>query len=324
MAPRIEFSEENVKKNDYDYPKFKLDKKGELARVAILESPVAEFVHNLRKPKLVGGIPEKETKTRFRDGTKYEDYKYEFVSRPICLGDYGVLEQDGSDPDKCPICAEAKKSDRFSAPQRRFALHVVKYETKPNSTEVKEPFGATTQVWSFTDKVFSKLYGFKQEGFNLSNHDILLKCENPTFSGYEISIAMKGEWTANDERKSYIKSLMSKDNLAPDLSIFCGSKKSEKSIEFDIRAVNEAWDIAQGVRTVSATDASMAGVGSLSLSEGLDELLDNNSADSWAPSAEAHPSEAPSPVTSFDELTGDSSSEGASGVDGFEDLLNNL
>lgn len=332
--PRVEFSEENVKKNDYDYPKFKLDKKNEVARIAILESPVAEFVHNIRKPKLVGGIPEKEIKSR-RDGSQYEDYKYEFVSRPICLGDYGVLEQDGSDPDKCPICAEAKKSDRFSAPQRRFALHVVKYETKANTTEVKEPFGASTQVWSFTDKVFSKLYGFKKEGYDLRKHDLLLKCENPAFAGYEITPAMKGEWLANEERKDYIKALMQKDNLAPDLSIFCGSKKSEKSIEYDIRAVNEAWDIATGVRSVSATDSAMSSVGSsLALTDSLDDLLgsEDKDADGWALPGTEHASEktAPQPATSFDDLTGGDSlassvaSSDSSEDDGFEDLLKNL
>lgn len=316
--PRVEFSEENVKKNDYDYPKFKLDKKGEVARIAILESPVAEFVHNIRKPKLVGGIAEKETKYD-RNDKPYETYKWEFVSRPICLGDYGVLEQDGSDPDKCPICAEAKKSDRFSAPQRRFALHVVKYETKANSTEVKEPFGATTQVWSFTDKVFNKLYGFKQEGFNLQKHDILLKCENPTFAGYEISIAMKGEWTESDERKQYIKGLMSPDNLAPDLAIFCGSKKSEKNIEYDIRAVNEAWDIATGVRTISSHDAQMSSVGASagSLTDGLDNILGDNSSQK---DAEGWHVETPEPASSFEDLTGSSSKE----PDNYDDILANL
>lgn len=283
--PRIEFKSENVKKSDYDYPKFKLDKKGEQARIAILESPVAEFVHNIRKPKLVAGIPEKEVKTT-RTGQEYEDYKYEFVSRPICLGDYGVIEQDGSDPANCPICAEAKRSDRFSSPQRRFALHVVRYDTKANSTEVKEPFSARTEVYSFTDKVFTKLFSFTQEGFNLQSHDIVVTCENPAFAGYDFSITMKGEWTASDERKSYIKELLRPENLAPDLAVFCGSKKSEKGIEYDIIAVNEAWDMATGVQSRSTEDVAMSSVGSAgSLVGDLGSIMDSpsSSTDAWAP-----------------------------------------
>jgi len=325
--PRVEFTEENIKKNDYDYPKFKLDKKGEIARVAVLEAPVAEFVHNLRKPKLVGGLPQKETKSR-RDGTQYEDYVYEFVSRPICLGDYGVLSEDGSDPEHCPLCAEAKRSDRFYAPQRRFALHLLKYDTKPNSLEVKDPFGAQTLVYSFTDKVFSKLYEFKQQGFDLRKHDVIFKAENPAFHGYDISISMDGAWLANDERKKYVQALMAKENLAPDLSIFCGSKKSEKQIEFDIKAINEAWAIATGVQTISATDAAMSNIGSgASLQEGLDDLLNSGStqdkdADGWAIAT-------PEPATSLADLGIDAgqpeaSSGGASSDDDIDALLNGI
>jgi len=313
--PRVEFVEENVKKNDYDYPKFKLEKKGEIARVAVLEAPVAEFVHNLRKPKLVNGVPQKETKTK-RNGEQYEDYVYEFVARPICLGDYGVLESDGSDPDKCPICAEAKRSDRFYAPQRRFAMHLVRYETRANSAEVKEPFSARTEVYSFTDKVFGELYSFKQQGFDLRKHDIIFKAENPTFAGYNLSTTMDAEWLKSDERKKYVAGLMQADNLAPDLSIFCGSRKSEKQIEYDIRAINEAWEIATGVRTQSATDAALSTVGgNLSLVDGgLDDILgttstatpavaeDPKDSDGWAIT------DTPSEPLGFGDLTAESSS----------------
>jgi hypothetical protein len=331
--PRVAFKEENVKKNDYSYPKIKL-KKGEIARVVLLEEPWSEFVHNIRKPKLNGGVPEKEMKTRFKDGTQYEDYKYEFVSRPICLGDPAILERDGSDPAHCPVCAEATRSDKFSAPQRRFAFHVVKYETLPGKTEVKLPFQATTLLWSFTDKVFSKLFEYQQEWGDLRQRDLILKCENEPFQTYDISVAAKAEWLADDERKKLIAGLMSKENLAPDLALFCGSKKSETQIGYDIRAVNEAWAVALGQVQQSSTDAALSSVGSgsLNLSEGIDDLLtgttDAKDADGWAlpDSTES--------AGSFDELVGggdtlaasvgaddDSSSESSDELDA---LLNGL
>lgn len=295
--PKVTFSEENIQKNDYDYPKFKLGTKGEVARIAIIEDPVAEFVHNIRKPKLVGGVPEKVIKQGKKG--EYEDYVYEFVARPICLGDYSTLQQDGSDPDRCPICAEAKRSDRFSAPQRRFALHVLRYETKPNSTEVKEPFSARTEVYSFTDKVFNKFYSFKQEGFDLKTHDLVVKCENPDFAGYDFSVSMKGEWTESDSRKDYVRQLFQAENLAPDLAIFCGNKKTEKGIEYDIRAVNEAWDQALGINTQSATDSAISSVGTSLVGGDISSILDTPSAtttaDAWAtPDAE--------PAASFEDL----------------------
>ncbi len=326
--PRVEFVEANIKKNDYDYPKFKLEKKGEIARVAVLEAPVAEFVHNLRKPKLNGGVAEKEMKTGRRGD--YEDYKYEFVARPICLGDYGVLESDGSDPERCPICAEATRSDRFSAPQRRFALHLVRYETKPNSTEIKEPFSARTEVYSFTDKVFGELFGFKQQGFDLRKHDLIFKAENPAYAGYNLSPMMEAAWLSNDETKKYVAGLLSPDNLAPDLSIFGGSRKSEKQIEYDIRAVNEAWDIAQGIHSVSATDAALSSVGgAASLVGGLDDILTSSApstphdepkkdADGWAM---IDTPEEPSEALSFDTLTSSASGEDEDDIDA---LLNGI
>lgn len=274
--PRVAFREENIKKNDYSYPKLKL-KKNEIARVVLLEEPEVEYVHNIRKPKLNGGIPATEQKTR-RDNTQYEDYVYEFVGRPICLGDFATLEAEGSDPKRCPICEEALKSDKFSAPQRRFALHVVKYETQPNSTTVKLPFQATTLIWSFTDKVFTKLFEFQQEWGDLRQHDLILKCENEPFQTYDISVAAKAEWMQDDDRKELVKGIMSKENLAPDLSLYCGSKKNETQLGYDIRAVNETWAVVNGV-TSSPTDAALSSVGaSLSLGEGLDDLLGSVSA----------------------------------------------
>ena len=321
--PRVEFVEDNIKKNDYDYPKFKLDKKGEKARIAILEAPVAEFVHNLRKPKLVNGVPQKETKYK-RNGDPYEDFVYEFVSRPICLGDYGVLTEDGSDPDKCPICAEAKRTDRFYAPQRRFALHVVRYETNKN-LEAKDPFSARTEVYSFTDKVFGELFSFKQQGFNLQKHDIIVTAENPAFAGYNLQVTMEAAWLKDESTQKYVKGLFTEENLAPDLSIFCGSKKSEKQIEYDIRAINEAWDIATGVRNVSAVDAALSTVGgSMSLVDNADDLLGRGSGQGWTPGASSDDDE---PLT-FDKLAADADdSEGPvapAGGQSIEDLLKGL
>lgn len=319
--PRVEFSEENVSKNDYNYPKFKLEKKGEKARVAILESPYAEYVHNIRKPKLVGGVPQKEWKTT-KSGEKYEDYVYEFVSRPICLGDYGTLQSDGSDPDHCPVCAEAKRSDKFFGPQRRFALHLVKYDTVPGTTTVKEPFSAQTLIYSFTNKVYDELFALKGQGFDLVNHDLIFTSENPMFHGYGIQPSMEAEWQKSDERKKYIKALMSKENLAPDLAIFCGSKKSEKQLEYDIRAVNEAWEIATGVVSASAHDQALSSVGgSLDLSAGLADILGettpNTDSDGWHKEPEA--------ATSFEAL-GIGSDKPANGdsADDIEAMLRNL
>lgn len=320
--PKVAFREEYVKKNDYDYPKLKL-KKNEIARIVLLEEPVVEYVHNIRKPKLNGGVPATEQKTRFKDGSTYEDYVYEFVSRPICLGDYATLEAEGTDPKRCPICEEALKSDKFSAPQRRFALHVVKYETLPGKTEVKDPFQATTVIWSFTDRVFTKLYEFQKEWGDLRQRDLILKCENEPFQTYDISVAAKAEWMQGEDRQALVKRIMAPENLSPDITLFTGSKKTETQIGYDIRAVNETWAVINGA-TASPTDAALSSVGaSLSLGEGLDDLLGSVSApkkdaEGWAVAPEDIASAEAESAPPFEDKAQSSSTAD------LDELLNNL
>jgi hypothetical protein len=273
--PRVEFVEENIQKSGPGFPKFVLDR-GETARIVLLEQPWAEYVHELRKPKLVNGVPQKETKKR-KDGSTWEDYEYDFVGRVLCLGDEGILREAGSDPSSCPICAEAARSDRFHAPKVRYAMHVVRYDLQPGSTQVNDdPFGARAQVWAFTDKIFAELYDLKKEWGDLRAHDLILsRDQNAAFANvYKITVAQKAEWMADDKRQKLVGAVMKPENLAKDLSEFCGRRKPEKNIEFDIRAVNEAWDIASGTRSVSAADAALANVGgAVSLVDGLDDLL---------------------------------------------------
>lgn len=327
--PKVAFKEEFVKKNDYSFPKLKL-KKNEIARIVLLEDPQVEYVHNLRKPKLNGGVAETETKYRFRDGEPYEDYKYEFVGRPICLGDYATLEAQGADPEHCPICREATRSDKFSAPQRRFALHAFKYETQPNKTEVKEPFQVTPLIWSFTDKVFTKLFEYQQEWGDLRTRDLILKCENEPFQTYDISVAAKAEWTTSDSRKQTMKAVMAPENLAPDLAVFCGSKKNETQIGYDIRAINEVWAIINGQSAVSANDAALSSVGgSLNLADGIDDLLGGDSSpapetkaeDPWAATEAGETGNTYSEDAPFDR---EEKKPEASSTTDLDDLLNSL
>ena len=51
MGKQLSFTEENVKKNPFDYPKLKLAK-GETARLTVVENPYSEWVHNIQKPLL--------------------------------------------------------------------------------------------------------------------------------------------------------------------------------------------------------------------------------------------------------------------------------
>lgn len=271
--PRVSFGAENkVATTNYDYPKLKL-KNGERARIIVgLEDPLVEYVHTLRKPQIVNGQPQ-IFKAERKDGTTYDDYKMDFISRPICLGDATILDEKGSDPKNCPMCKLALDyGDYGQPPQRRYAMHVIRYRTKGGTTDIQTPFSVEVLIWSFTDKTFNKISDFKEEWGDLRKHDLLLgPCTNETFQQFDITVAAKAEWLASEERKK-LTALTFKENQIPDLTIAAGSVKQKQWVEQDIQAILEAWGQVHG----SASEEDTTG-----LDEDLGNLLGGGE-EKWA------------------------------------------
>jgi hypothetical protein len=272
--PRVEFKSENkVATTSYDYPKLKL-KSGERARIIVgLEDPIVEYVHTLRKPQIINGVPQ-TIKAERKDGSTYDDYKMDFISRPICLGDATTLADKGSDPKNCPMCKLAQEhSDYTSAPQRRYAMHVIRYRTKPgDKQELSTPFSVDVLVWSYTDKTFNKIVDFREEWGDLRKHDLLLgPCTNETFQQFDITVAAKAAWLEDDERKRLTAQTF-KENLIPDLTIAAGSVKQKQWVEQDIQSILEAWGQVHGAQ--SGADAT-------GLDEDLNGLLGGDD-EKWA------------------------------------------
>jgi hypothetical protein len=295
---RVAFTEENVvKKGDYDFPRLRGLKKGEKARIVLLEEPWAEYVHNLRKPAVSDGEPVMTTRTLAKGGTVTEN-KMDFVSRPICLGDPGIVADKGSDPANCPMCKEAKDSDRVQAPQRRFAMHILKYATKPGTHEVQTPFSAQTMIWAFTDKVFGRIFEFKKEWEDLTKHDILLVCENELFQGYELSVSQKAAYRADRPTAEHALEIF-RNNQTPDPAIFCGTPKEKRYVEMDLETIREAWALVKEYEARNGDGVtSTAPTSSQSLDTGLDDLL--NSDKKAAPKAEEHKTQEDWAVSSTD------------------------
>jgi len=315
--PVIDFDQSNkVATTNFDYPKLKL-KNGERARIVLLESPSVEYVHTLQKPQIINGVPQMVTEKR-KDGTEYQDYKKDFMARPLCLGDFATLQKDGADPTNCPICALAKEHpDWVKNPQRRYAMHVIKYKTKTDGT-LQTPYSVEVVVWSFTDRIFNQIIDFKEEWGDLRSHDLLLgPCENETFQKFEINVGAKAAWLEDDSRKALTAETF-KENKIPDISIAIGAKKEVRWVNEDLAAITQAWTLIAGATTV---DTEV--LGGSSLSQDLSSLLDDGPATpvAAAPAAEvaapaaapveaapaaaeapAAPSEPAAPATDFDDL----------------------
>lgn len=265
---RVTFDESNKIQTSADFPKLKLEKDAR-ARIVCLEAPVAEYVHTLRAPKIVNGIPETKMFER-KDGTKYEDYVLDFIGRPLCLGDEGILKDRGTDPKNCPVCALAAEGDLTQPPQRRFAMHVVQYQIKPGGFELQQPFGAQVVIWSFTDKTFNKLVDFQTEWGSLQRHDLLLgPCTNPTFQQFDLQIAAKAEWLEGEERKKQVAHLF-KENQTKDLTEFCGRKVETKWLLDDLDKIRARWAV---VNQSGPRDDVVSRSEEASLTEGLEDLL---------------------------------------------------
>lgn len=268
--PRVDFAPENkVATVNYDFPKLKL-KLGELARImAGLESPVMEYVHTLRKPEIINGVPTMVTEKR-KNGSEYLTNKMIFVSSSLCLGDATILGEQGSDPKHCPVCKLAKeRPDVAQPPRRRYAMHVIRYRTKSGTTNLANPFNVELLVWSFSDTIFNKLVDFKTEWEDLRRHDLLLgPCKSENFQQFDITVAQKAEWIETPDRKKVVIETF-KENQVPDLTIALGSPKKVEWLEQDINTVLEAWAEVNGA--VAATT-------SVSLDDDLNNLLDSPSA----------------------------------------------
>lgn len=267
--PRIDFVPENkVQKTNFDFPKLKL-KAGERARVVVMENPVINYVHTLRKPQVINGVPQMVTETR-RDGTEYQAHKKDFLSTPLCLGDFETLSKDGSDPKNCPICKMAQEHpDWVQAPKPRYAMHVVRYKTKAGGFDPITPYSIEVLVWAFAASVFNKIIEAKEEWGDLKSHDLLLgPCENESFQKFDINVGSKGLWQEDEERKRLTLETFA-NNQIPDLDIATGSKKEARWIEEDLNQIRQSWALVAGASAVDTEE-----IGGATLSQDLTSLLD--------------------------------------------------
>lgn len=272
--PKVTFSSENkVKTSNYDYPKLRLDK-DEKALLILLEDPEVEYVHTLRKPKLENGQPVMIKKTR-KDNTTYDDYDMQFISRPLCKGDFTILQDKGIDPKNCPMCALANENSEFTeAPQRRYAMHVIRYRTKGSGFDLINPFSVELLVWSFTDRYFNQLIDFKEEWGDLRKHDIKMECTNKTYQNFDIQVASKAQWLADKERQKIVKQTLAENKLE-DISIAIGQRKEDKWVKEDIESIREAWGAIKG--HAQADDGWYKEDEDESLADDLNSILDDDS-----------------------------------------------
>jgi hypothetical protein len=247
--PATTFGADKVRKSATSYPKLKLDK-GQIARIVCIEKgPVYEWVHSLNKPKIspVDGKPKMIWVKKKGSDEQYQDHDMEFVGTPICLGDPDVLEEKGVDPAKCPACRLAAETDYLKPPSRRFAIHILQYETKPGTPNLITPFSVRCLAWVMSEGRFTQvtqvLSEFATEGEDPDPRkvDLILgPCENQAFQNYSIKAAQACALVASKDNLTRGMETY-KENQADDLSPLCGRKADLRYLTNDLSDIQETW-----------------------------------------------------------------------------------
>ncbi len=266
--PVIDLTPDNKIETAANFPRLKLDV-GERARILCIEKqPTFAYVHELRAPKIVNGKAEMVSRER-KDKTTFLDYAMDFIGRPLCLGDLGVLQDKGVDAANCPLCARAQECDEVGPPRRRFASNVIKYATKPDGN-LRLPVQCELVVWTYTDQIFNKLVDIVNEWGSLREHDLLLgPCTNKDFQKFEIGVAKVAAWQTDEQIKQLVVETYS-NNRITDLESCCGRKVERRWMDNDIESIAARWRIARG-QPVPADGTE--GADARTLTEGLGDLL---------------------------------------------------
>jgi hypothetical protein len=266
-VPQIDFAPEHKKATEQDIDRLKL-KNAERARIVCLEKPTYAWVHTLRAPKIINGKAVMISKER-KSGDSYQDFDLDFIGRPLCLGDYGIITDKGVDATNCPACAASRNSDEVGPPERRFAMNVVRYGLARDGALVS-PFACTCVVWGFTEGLYNKLVDIATEHGSIIGRDLVLgPCTNEGFQKYEIMPAGKNAWQLDDNIKRIVQETFTANRLE-DLERACGRKVDRRFVEQDLDNISNRWRLARG--DTSPPDGTEA-VDHAALTAGLNDLL---------------------------------------------------
>lgn len=267
--PQIDWTPEHKRTASLEFDRMKL-KVGERARIVLMEKPSFTWVHTLRGPKIVDGKAQKIIKKR-KDGSEFADWDMDFIGRPQCIGDHATIAEEGSDAKRCPVCARAADSEECSPPERRFAINVIKYNTRGNG-ELVTPFGCSCQVWTFTEGTFNKLYEIAQEYGGLVGRDLLLgPCEPPeAFQKFPMTGGAKNVWEQSDEIRKMVQETHLGNRLE-DLEGACGRRVEARWLKDDVNKIAKRWRIARGEESDGDAVSDRADV--QSLKSELDNML---------------------------------------------------
>jgi len=272
--PRDTFDPENRAKDFTNYPKLKLDENEKKRIVVIEETPFFEWVHRLEMPKIGPQGQAIMTNKERKNGETYQVHSMEFLSQPICLGDLATMKEEGSDEEHCPMCKIGRQTDMLKPATRRYASHVLVYNTKPGTFDITEPFMLQCILWVYGERRYNRLLDIISEFGPLREHDLTLgPCSNASYQNYDINGSNKAEWATTKDRQR-MAVMAFKENKLDDKQIkdMLGRTIAREFILEDLQRIQDRWRRIKGVTGPSSGDQTIQGA---SLEDGLAGLLDD-------------------------------------------------
>lgn len=277
---------------------------GEIARIVLLDNPIFRYVHQLRAPQIVNGKPiqvAKKKRGKADGGAEdtYMAYEMDFIGRPFCLGRDEVLGEKGVDPDGCPACKRSVDSNQVKAPERRFAVNIIRYHLDGNGRAVT-PFSCAAIPWAFNESTFDKLISIAEEyqaSGGLIGRDLRLgPCTNKDFQNFDITPGDQAWWLSSEENKERVlQTFKANRKTEQELESLCGRAVTASWLAEDLGKIADKWRIVDS-GGVDRPDATAAADRS-NLTEGLQDLLNTPTP--------AAPPPVPTPAaTTPDELSG--------------------
>lgn len=316
MSERYGFTKENKGKVDaaLDFPRLKLEKKGEKARLAIFAIEVGD------DGKRTLALPNPE-------GGYYFDLRVpgadrEYIGSFECIAPEATKREGEFDADACPHCAVAlagNVSEEIMRPRsRKFIMPVIRYNTQAASSELIVPHSVEAIAWRFTDRYFNVIvdeHAKWESSGGLLGHDLTLTCEVVQYQNFTISVEPNAAYAENrDLGKLVLETYVSQTALLTQgLGRVLGSKLNAVDLE---RKIAETIETAAQLGIGGPTATTVPSVDPATMESIAQDLLGGSSgSDDSAPEGDAETpteaSEVPAPAVAepaggvdFDEFFG--------------------
>lgn len=187
-----------------------------------------------RKPRL---FFKEGTVTRFcllENDAEYDRYHYDHG--------YVACTKNGAVPDEKHRCFWCENGHQDKP---RFAVHVVKYMTRPDGSPAGDPYDPgfySVVPWFFGRDKWDNIAQLKKTWGDLRGHDLLFQCQVENFQKGILQIAPEAWWLRDDKTKNLVKGLFKasqSDTLMDDIRTYVEyPKQAAHSAQAEKAALN--------------------------------------------------------------------------------------